>query len=179
MRVRLRLFNLVAWLCVMSPAGIAYAHTDEADASAEAAELSAAQQAVVAVLDAYALAYAAGDLEGVRELVVSDGNFSYFEGAAADRSWGDYARHTGSEMPSFSNASYAVSNVTVELGESLAFATFDWAMDVVVLSEQFEGGRHPVSMGGIGTAVLIKEEAGWKLRHMQTAQTKAKAPVQH
>ena len=61
------------------------------------------------------------------------------------------------------------------------FATFDWEMDVVVLSEQFPDGRHPVSMQGLGTAILIREGEQWKLRHVHTArkQTPTKpAPAQ-
>jgi hypothetical protein len=159
--------------------GGAGAHTDDADDTGAVMELSAEQQAVVATLEAYALAYAAADLEAIRRLTASDGRFSYFEGASADRSWDDYAHHASMEMPSFSEARYVVSDVRPEVAGDLAFATFAWAMDVVVLSEQFEGGRHPVSMHGIGTAVLVLDGGDWKLRHMQTAQAKAQAPTSH
>ena len=58
----------------------------------------------------------------------------------------------------------------------MAFATFDWSLDVVVLSDQFEGGRHPVSMQGIGTAIFIKDEGEWKLRHLHTVRAEATDP---
>ena len=57
---------------------------------------------------------------------------------------------------------------------NLAYATFEWAMDVTVVSDKFEGGRHPVSMSGRGTAVLIRQAGAWKLRHLHTAQAPAK-----
>ncbi len=76
------------------------------------------------------------------------------------------------EMPSFSEAQYVFSNIRPEVGKDFAFATFGWKMDVVVVSDQFEGGRHPISMQGIGTAVLLLEEGVWKLRHLQTVRAK-------
>ncbi|RMF97916.1 MAG: hypothetical protein D6727_04725, partial [Gammaproteobacteria bacterium] len=58
----------------------------------------------------------------------------------------------------------------------LGFATFDWRMAVTVLSERFEGGRHPVSMHGLGTAVLSRGPDGWRIRHLATARAREARP---
>ncbi len=160
----------LVWLWLL--AGSAVAHTDGPDSTAADGVLDARQQAIVEVLDAYATAYAATDLAAIRGLILDDGHFSYFEGASADWGWDAYAEHAAAEMPSFSEAQYVFSNIRPEVGKDFAFATFGWKMDVVVVSDQFEGGRHPISMQGIGTAVLLLEEGVWKLRHLQTVRAK-------
>lgn len=169
--------SVLLFACVVI--GNATAHTDEVDGENTALELSPREQSVVTILDAYAAAYAATDLDAIRNLTLSDGAFSYFEGASTDNSWDEYEHHAAAEMPSFSEARYVFSNVRPVVSEQMAFATFDWQLDVVVISEQFEGGRHPVSMRGVGTAVLIMEEGGWRLRHLHTAQAKAKPQATH
>ena len=40
---------------------------------------------------------------------------------------------------------------------------------MTVLSDEFEGGKHPVSMRGLGTAILVQHDGGWKIRHLHTA----------
>lgn len=166
-RVKRLLWHTSLLLCLLS--GAVTAHTDGPEAGPGGGDFDKDQQAVVSVLEAYAAAYAATDLDAIRRLTVDDGRFTYFEGASADWSWEAFAEHAGAEMPSFSEAYYAFSNFRPEVGASIAFATFDWEMNVVVLSEQFAGGRHPVSMQGIGTAILVREHGDWKLRHLQTA----------
>jgi len=66
-------------------AGVAGAHTDDAADLRALTELDAEQQAVVATVDAYALAYAAADLEGIGKLTVSDSAFTFFETATPIR----------------------------------------------------------------------------------------------
>jgi hypothetical protein len=149
--------------------GLAAAHTDENEQAVEPAQLTAAQQAVVTTLEAYAAAYAATDLERLRSLTVGNESFSYFEGSGADWGWDAYAAHLNKEMPAFSQAQYEFTDVRPVVGEQFAYATFSWKLDVVILSEEFEGGRHPVSMQGLGTAVLARQGANWQLQHIATA----------
>ncbi len=153
--------------------GLGLAHEGAGAGPAAERALDAEARAVVAVLEAFAAAYEATDIEAIRALTLPDGHFSHFEGSFADWSWDSYAGHLAEELPLFSETRYRLANIRPETGGAMAFATFDWAMDVVVVSDEFEGGRHPVSMEGIGTAVLLKTAAGWKLRHLHTARARS------
>ena len=154
------------------PAG---AHEGEEDGMPAPAEFSAEQQAVADVLAEYAAAFQNSDIAAIRALTTVAGGFSFFEGTFADFSWDSYAKHLGEEMPLFAETAFSITNVRPEIGGGMAFATYDWALDVVVLSEEFEGGRHPVAMRGVGTAVFVPTDAGWKIRHIHTARATAPA----
>jgi len=169
---RLAFTLAVAWL-----PGLGQAHERAGEGPAMDEALDAESRAVVAALEAFAAAYEATDIEAIRALTLPDGHFSHFEGTFADWSWDSYAGHLAEEMPLFAETRYRLANIRPEAGNAMAFATFDWALDVVVVSDEFAGGRHPVSMAGIGTAVLWKTDTGWKLRHLHTArQRSAGAP---
>jgi len=71
---------------------------------------------------------------------------------------------------------YRIENIRAFADGQLGFATFDWRMAVTVLSERFEGGRHPVSMHGLGTAVLSRGPDGWRIRHLATARAREARP---
>jgi ketosteroid isomerase-like protein len=58
----------------------------------------------------------------------------------------------------------------------MAYASFDYAMDVTVISEQFEGGAHPVSMRGKATVILVRDGADWKIRHLHTVTKREQKP---
>jgi ketosteroid isomerase-like protein len=166
----------VLTLAVCALASPIFAHEGEEDEPRSAVVLDADSQAVIATLDAFAAAYQATDVDAIHRLTLPDGQFSHIEGTFADWSWESYAGHLAEEMPSFSETRYQLSNIRPETHGEMAFATFDWSLDVVILSDQFEGGRHPVSMQGIGTVVLIKAEGRWKLRHLHTVRAKAPDP---
>ncbi len=153
--------------------GLGLGHEGAGEGPAADGALDAGSRAVVAVLEAFAAAYEATDIEAIRALTLPDGHFSHFEDTFADWSWDSYARHLAEELPLFSDTRYRLTNIRPEAGSAMAFATFDWAMDVVVVSDEFEGGRHPVSMQGLGTAVLVKTDPGWKLRHVHTVRDRA------
>jgi ketosteroid isomerase-like protein len=150
-------------------AGIAAAHSGDADKQTDKRVLDAEQRPVAELLEAYAAAYQGGDIDAIKALTLADGRFSFFEGAGADSDWHEYEEHLAAEMPAFSEARYSITAIQPEVQGNMAFATFSWSMDVVIISDQFEGGRHPVSMQGLGTAVLIKQGEGWKIRHLHTA----------
>jgi len=155
-------------VCILF-AGVAASHSGDADKQTEKPLLDARQLQVADVLDAYAAAYQATDIAAIKALTLADGRFSFFEGTGADNDWHEYAEHLAAEMPAFSEASYNITDIQPEVQGSMAFATFSWSMEVVIISDQFEGGRHPVSMEGIGTAVLIEQGDSWKIRHLHTA----------
>ena len=168
----------VGLLIVLIIPGNTFAHAGEESDAEASADLSPEGRAVVTALESFAAAFQASDIEQMHRLTLADGQFSHFEGAFADWSWESYANHLAEEMPLFTDTRYLVTNVRPTTDENIAFATYDWAMDVVVVSEKFEGGRHPVSMSGIGTAVLVKSGTEWKIRHLHTARTKEN-PAEH
>ena len=114
------------------------------------------------------------DLSRVKPLLVAGDVFSYFECTFVNVGWQSYYDHMAPEMALFEKPSYRLTDIRPFVSGDLAYATFTWAMDVTVISEKFEGGRHPVSMNGKGTAVLSRVDGQWKIRHLHTATTPPK-----
>ena len=167
-----------ALLALLSVAvgGISAAHEghDHAVSAAGNAALSADARSVVATLEDYAAAIESKDLSKVKPLWTADDEFSYYEGVEANYGWRSYYEHLAPEMASFDKPRYRLTDIEPFVSGNLAYATFEWAMEVTVVSDKFEGGRHPVSMSGRGTAVLIRQAGAWKLRHLHTAQAPAR-----
>lgn len=157
--------------------GVAFAHDGDAKNKLEAMVLTAAEQEIVDFLSAYAEAFASADMRRIEPFFVADERLSYFEGSNVDRGWEGYRKHLAAELPAFSQTSYRITDVRPQVASDLAFATFSWGLDTTVISDQFEGGKHPVSMRGIGTVVLVQEDDRWQIRHMHTAREKAPAPA--
>lgn len=159
---------LVAMLgfCVFVPA---FGHEGEADAPSADAAFDPQQQSVVATLTSYAEAFASADLARIETFFLRNEDFSHFEGSYPDWGWASYREHLAAELPSFSETRYMMTDIRPEVAGHLAFATFAWEMDVTVVSDQFEGGKHPVSMRGLGTAILVQQDGSWKIRHLHTA----------
>jgi ketosteroid isomerase-like protein len=137
-------------------------------------ELTAEEQAVIDTLDAYSRAVAAADLDAVEAVVVTDESFSYGEGAHLDVGWQSFAKHMEPEFAAFGDATYTFTDVHPFVSGDMAYAHLHYDMNVVVLSDQFEGGKHPVSMKGLGTVVLVKDDGDWKIRHMHMVRDTSK-----
>jgi ketosteroid isomerase-like protein len=176
--IRTKLFACLSSLALCLASGNIVAHQGDDDEAQSSAALDTEQQAVVNTLEAFAVAFQNANVDAIRTLTLADDGFSHFEGAFVDWSWDSYAGHLAEEMPLFTETRYQVSNVRPETQGGMAFATYDWNMDVVVVSDEFEGGRHPINMNGIATAVLVKSGDDWKIRHMHTARAKA-LPAEH
>jgi ketosteroid isomerase-like protein len=144
-------------------------HEGENDARAADAAFDPQQQSVVTTLSDYAAAVASGDLARIETFFLRNEDFSHFEGSYPDWGWASYREHLAAELPLFSETRYSLTDIRPQVEGDLAFATFAWEMDVTVVSDQFEGGKHPVSMRGLGTAVLMRHEGSWKIRHLHTA----------
>jgi ketosteroid isomerase-like protein len=168
--------QLLLALVVMGVFGTSAAHEGHQHAPAGAADapLSPDARSVLSTLENYAAAIESKDLSRVKPLLVAGDEFSYFEGAFANFGWRSYYEHLAPEMALFDKPSYRLTDIEPFVSGDLAFATFAWAMEVTVVSDKFEGGRHPVSMNGRGTAVLIRQAGAWKIRHLHTAQAPAK-----
>ena len=154
------------------------AHDDE-ESSAPSLQLSPEQQQIVTFMSDYADAFQSTDLERISDFMINDEGFSFFEGSLPDWGWDSYVHHMQAELPAFSETRYVISGVRPFTSGDMAYATFEWQLDVTVLSDQFEGGRHPVSMRGIGTAVLLRDGDDWRISHLHTSQSRASTTGGH
>ena len=141
---------------------------DHKPADAATAAMSPQAHAVVGTLESYAQAMTSNDLSRVKPLVVAGNDFTSFEGTFVNVGWQSYYDHMAPEMALFEKPSYRMTDIRPFVSGDLAYATFSWAMEVTVVSDKFEGGRHPVSMNGKGTAVLSRVDGQWKIRHLHT-----------
>jgi hypothetical protein len=150
--------------------GLAFAHAGKKHAPDGAnADFSAAAQQVVDTLNGYTQAVASKDMVKIERYVVADEGFSHIEGTFTDIGWQSYREHLAPEMELFEDTRYTFTNFRPYVSGDMAYASFDYALDVTIRSDQFAGGKQPVSMRGKGTAVLIKAGDTWKIRHMHTA----------
>lgn len=161
--------TVLATLLVLGATAPALAHEGEDHGPVAAAPSTPATRAVVAVLNQYAAAISANKLEQVKPLLVPGNDFTFFEGTFVNTGWQSYYDHMAPEMKMFDKPSYRLTDIRPYASDNLAYATFSWAMDVTVVSDKFEGGKHQVSMHGKGTAVLSRIGNDWKIRHLQTA----------
>lgn len=154
---------------------MAWGHEGEEQNNKQIAPLSAAEQEIADFLTTYAEAFASGDLQRIETFFVTDERLSYFEGAFVNRGWASYSKHLAEELPVFSETQYTITDVRPQVDDNMAVATYSWGLDVTVVSDQFEGGKHPVSMRGVATAVLVRDEGRWRFRHVHTAREEAAA----
>jgi len=172
---------LIAALAVISLTlgniGAAFSHEGEDHNDKEIQhQLSAQGKRVVEVLEKYAAAVQAGDINEIEKYVVLDDGFSSLEGTYEDLGWASYRKHLTSELPMFHDVSYRLTNIRPYVKRKMAYATMDYAMDVTINSDKFEGGKHRLKMKGKATIILVKSKKEWKIRHIHTARARSKKP---
>jgi ketosteroid isomerase-like protein len=174
-KISLAMFLLV--LLTIVAAGPLPAHEGEAkqDESADSMLSDEARQ-VVDTLNHYAAAVQSANLQKIEEYMVTNAGFSSIEGTFTDIGWESYRDHLAPEMAMFANTQYQLSDIRPYVNGDMAYASFDYAMDVTIISDQFEGGEHPVSMRGKGTVVLVKDGEAWKIRHLHTVTKREETP---
>lgn len=150
------------------------AHEEESHIDAGASKLTEQQQEIIAVLESYAKAMESAEIDAVESITTSDPNFSYLEGTFLDVGWQSYKEHLAPEISIFRDPRYRISKVRPVVLGDVAYATYGYAFDVTIVSNQFESGEHPVSMRGMATAIFVKKTDGWKIQHMHTVQEKSK-----
>ncbi len=155
--------------------GALSAHEGGTDESTNAM-LSAEAREVVDTLISYAAAVQSANLQNIEEYMVTDAGFSSIEGTFTDIGWQSYRDHLAPEMAMFTNTQYQLSDIRPYVSGDMAYASFDYAMDVTIVSDQFEGGEHPVNMRGKGTVVLVRDGEAWKIRHLHTVTKREEAP---
>lgn len=121
---------------------------------------------VEAALEAYSGALAAEDVAGAEAWVLPDGeDFTIFEGAGTNFGWADYRDHH--LAPEFAAEGFDIdvydwNDYDIMIDGDLAVATFTIRMEYVSHGEARERDAH-------GTAILIRTENGWRLRHLHTS----------
>ncbi len=165
---------LLMMLLVVGGTDLAAAHEGKDHKPAGAVVSDPSARAVVGTLEDYAQTVTSNDLSRVKPLFVAGDDFSYFEGTFVNVGWQSYYDHMAPEMALFEKPNYRLTDIRPFVSGDLAYATFAWAMDVTVVGDKVEGGRHAVSMDGRGTAVLSRINGQWKIRHLHTARAPAK-----
>jgi ketosteroid isomerase-like protein len=153
------------------------AHEDTAPEDGTAnSTLSVEARQVVDTLNGYAAAVQTANMQKVEEFMVTDSGFSSIEGTFTDIGWQSYKEHLAPELAMFTKTQYELSDIRPYVSGDMAYASFDYAMDVTIVSDQFEGGEHPVEMRGKGTVVLVRHGDDWKIRHLHTVTKSEKDP---
>ncbi len=133
-------------------------HSSMHDVEADAA-------AVTAVLQAYSDAINAEDIDAMAAQVVADERFSVIEGSGTNVGWADYRdHHIGPEFASerIDFHVYGYHDIDVRVGHMFSYATFTYAFEATLDGE-------PYNKEGRGTAVLMRTQDGWRIRHLQTS----------
>jgi len=131
--------------------------------------LSAEEKKVVSMLERFAAATESKDRAKIEKYVVANDSFTSLEDDLyLDRGWKNYSKHLMDQLSGLKDYEYSLANIQPFVLGDLAYATMDWKMDFTIVSDQFEGGEHRLTMKGKGTVVLQKIDNQWKIRHRQT-----------
>lgn len=121
---------------------------------------------IEAALEAYSGALASEDVVEAEAWVLPDGeDFTIFEGSGINIGWADYRDHH--LAPEFAAEDFDIDvydwhSYDIVVDGDLATATFTIRMEYVSHGEARERDAH-------GTAILIRTENGWRLRHLHTS----------
>jgi uncharacterized membrane protein len=125
--------------------------------------LSPEETEVVAALQAYHDALTTGDVAAIEAHVLPDDGFMMIEGDHVNHGWSDYRdNHLKGELADLAKVRFRLSDYHVQTNGALAAASFVYNVLPKTGPEQnFGSGR--------GTAVLVKTDAGWKIRLLHTS----------
>lgn len=121
---------------------------------------------VEAVLEAYSAALESEDLAAAEARVLPEGeDFTIFEGSGRNIGWSDYRDHH--LAPEFAAEGFAIHeydwrDYRIDVSGDMALATFSIRMEYTVHGEDRERDAN-------GTAVLLRTEDGWLIRHLHTS----------
>jgi uncharacterized membrane protein/ketosteroid isomerase-like protein len=160
----------VASLPEVSGAGHAHEHgaershaTPPAITTGASAPVSPADADVISALESYHAALTSGDATAVERWVTPDEGFAMIEGKHANSGWADYRdHHLSGELKDLSKVRFRLSVNRVQQDGTLAYVSFDYS----VLPK--EGPERNFGRG-LATAVLVKTDTGWKIRHLHTS----------
>jgi hypothetical protein len=164
-----RLLLFVAWATITAGAWAAGDHghggtegTAPSGPIIDSRELTPDEAVVQSVLDKYALAMEQKSVELMEQAVIP-GDFSTIESGYPNWSWEDFRdNHLLVEMDTFTDVNYEIKLIAGELKGALGFAVYTYTA-----SGKAQG--NPVSITGLGTAILEETSAGWRIHHLHTS----------
>jgi len=152
--------------------GLTFAHEGskhDVDVDVTPAALSAEEKVVVETLEHFAVAIASKKRKEIEKYVVADERFTSLEDDLyLDRGWKNYSKHLMDQLGGLKDYEYSLANIQPVVLGDMAYATMDWNMIFTIVSDQFEGGEHRLTMEGKGTVVMQKIDNQWRIRHRQT-----------
>lgn len=129
---------------------------------ADKGELGGAAAEIQSVLDRYARATVERDLEAIETCFVTTDDFLIVESSYPNFGWSDFKKnHLEPELEEIDDIRYEANVIQAYATTELAYAVFKYKASGVN-----QGKRR--TMAGLGTAVLVPSEDGWKIRHWAT-----------
>jgi len=121
------------------------------------------ERSVREVIIQSATGFEKGDMAALEKLWANDEAVTVFESGHANYGWADYRdHHLGPEMKEMKNTRYTLSDIKVKVSGNTAWATFKYAISADI------GTRH-VEGAGLGTVVLEKRGADWRIVHWHSS----------
>ena len=125
-------------------------------------ELTADEKSIQAVLDTYAQAMEQKSVEIMEQAIVPN-DFSTIESGYPNWTWEDFRdNHLLVEMDTFTDVSYEINLISGELQATLGFAVYKYTASGKVQDK-------PVSISGLGTAILEATDDDWRIHHLHTS----------
>ena len=102
-------------------------------------------------------------MQEVEKYVITSEDFTIFEGGHINWGWVDYRdHHLGPELKQFIEFQYGYEEIKPHVFGGIAYATAKYNLAIKMKERQVSGK-------GLMTAVLVKHDGQWKIRHMHTS----------
>jgi hypothetical protein len=125
-------------------------------------ELTADETSIQTVLDTYAQAMEQKSVKLMEQAIIP-GDFSTIESGYPNWTWEDFRdNHLLVEMDTFTDVNYEIRLISGEFQGSLGFAVYQYTASGKVQDK-------PVSISGLGTAILEETDDGWRIHHLHTS----------
>lgn len=126
-------------------------------------QLSPAETAVVAALNAYHAALTSGDLAAPEQYVLADERFLMIEGKHLNQGWADYRdHHLKGELADLAKVRFRLSILGIQVEDDLATVSF-------IFNVLPKSGPEMDFGSGRASASLVRTGTGWKLRQLHTS----------
>jgi len=140
-----------------------HSHEAAARESGPVAQSSPAEREVISALEEYHASLTSGDIASVERHVMADERFVMIEGDHVNRGWADYRdHHLRGELADLRKVRFRLSVNQIEQEDGLAYVDFGYH----VLPR--EGPEKDFGKGQ-ATAILVRTDAGWKIRLLHTS----------
>ncbi len=161
---------LAAAIAFSAPAWASGDHAHDADLSkgpiSSYRALTADEATIQAVLDTYGRAMELRSIETMEQAVIP-GDFSTIESGYPNWTWEDFRdNHLAVEMAQFTDVDYDMGLILGEFQGELGFAIFKY-------TASGKAGGNPVSISGLGTAILELDNGQWRMHHLHTSAPRA------